>query len=127
MSFFGIPRGRNKAAATVRLVIINTNPTNNAQLYLDSASPTTVTYRNTGWLQLFSSLPNVVNALEIFDSTGFTARVATGAPSSEVDLLLNVPGGNGFIPVKIDAGERLAIRPVTNPDVGTEFVLNLYD
>lgn len=127
MSFFGIPRGRNKAAATVRIRVISLTVTNNAELSLNSGTPTTVTFRDTTWLELFSSLPATVNSIDIFESTGFTFRMATGAPSSETDLMLITPGGNGFIPVKINAGQRVSVRPITNPDVDTEVVINFFD
>lgn len=127
MSYFGLPRGRRKANATIRITIDNDNPTNNATLYSDSGAGTTVTYRTTGWLELVASLAQAVNFVELFDSAGFTARLATGAASSEVDLFLSYPGGNGHVPVKIDPGLRLAIRPTTNPAAGSEIVLNLYD
>jgi hypothetical protein len=127
MSYFGIPRGRNKASPTVRLTIDNDNPTNNATLYIDSAAGVTVTFATSAWLELVASLAQTVNFLEIFDSTGFTARLGTGAASSEVDFLLDVPGGNGHIPAYIAPGTRVALRPLTTPPVGAEVVINFYD
>lgn len=127
MSFFGIPNGRRKANPTIRITIDNDNPTNNATMYSDSGVGTVVTFATSGWLELITSLSMAVNYVEIFDSTGFTGRLGTGAPTSEVDLLLDVPGGNGFIPVKIDAGTRVAIRPLTTSPVGAEIVINFYN
>jgi hypothetical protein len=127
MSFFGVPRGRRKASPTIRVTIDNDDPTNNATLYVDSDAGTTVTFGTGGWLELVASLAQGVNYIEIFDSTGFTARLGTGAPASEVDLLLNVPGGNGLLPVKIDPGTRVAMRPMTTPPVGAEFTVNFFD
>lgn len=128
MAFFGIPRGRRKASATVRITVdTDGGGTGNATLYLDSTSVGAVTLNNSGWLEIVSSLANNVNYIEIFDSTGATARLGIGAASSEADLLLDVPGGNGFISVRIDAGSRLAIRAITNPPAGSEFVMNFYD
>jgi len=127
MSYFGIPRGRNKANATIRLTIDNTNPTNNATLYTDSGTGVTVTFTTSAWLQLVASLSQAVNFIEIFDSTGFTARLGTGAAASEADLLLDVPGGNGHIPVFIAAGTRISLRPLTTPPAGSEVVINFYD
>jgi hypothetical protein len=127
MSYFGIPRGRNKALSTVRLVINNANPTNNASLYLDSGSPTTVTFYPGTWLELFASTSTNVNMIEIFDSNGFTQRLGTGAAAAEVDLLLDFPGGNGNIPVRINSGTRVVLQPITNPVVGAEVDINWYD
>lgn len=127
MSFFGIPRGRRKAASTIRVTIDNDNPTNNATMYVDSGAGTTVTFDTSSWLELIASVPQAVNYIELFDSTGFTARVGLGAASSEQDLFLDVPGGSGFVPVKIDPGERVSIRAMTTPPAGAEFVFNFYD
>ena len=127
MAFFGIPRGRRKAAPTIRITIDNINPSNNATLYSDSGVGTTVTFGTAAWLELAASLPQNVNYLEIFDSTGNTARLGLGAPASEADLLLDVPGGNGLIPVRIDAGSRVSLRAITTPAAGTEIVINFYD
>lgn len=126
MAFFGLPNGRRKSISTVRLTIDNANPTNNATLYLDSGAGTTVTFATSAWLELFASTGQVVNFVEIFDSTGFTARIGTGAASSEVDLLLDIPGGGGFMPVRIDPGTRLSVRPLTTPPAGAELTINFY-
>ena len=127
MSYFGIPRGRNKASPTIRLTIDNANPTNNATLYSDSGAGTTVTFATSAWLQLVASTSQTINFIEIFDSTGFTSRLGTGAASSEVDLLLDTPGGNGHIPVFVVAGTRLSMRPMTTPPVGSEVCINFWD
>lgn len=127
MSFFGIPRGRRKAASTIRITIDNDNPTNNATLYLDSDSGTTVTLATSGWLELIASTTKAINYIQIFDSQGFTGRLALGAPASETDLILIEPGGPGFIPVKIDPGQRVSIRPLAASPVGAEIVINFYD
>lgn len=127
MSFFGISRGRRKASATIRITIDNENPTNNATLYSDSGSGTTVTYNTSGWLEIVASLAQNVNYIDMFDSTGYTTRFGTGAASSEVDLMLDSPGGPGFIPVRIDAGTRIALRPLTDPPAGGEVTICFYD
>ncbi len=130
MSYFGIPRGRNKALATMRLVIVNSNSTNNAQLTLDDGTPTTVTYYPGTWLQLFAaaSVTTNINMVELFDSTGFTARIGTGALGSETDLFMNLPGGNGQVPVRINAGTRIVAQPISSSlAVGAELTMNFYD
>jgi len=135
MSFFGLPRGRNKALSTIRIQLLNGSVTNNANLYVDSAAPSVVTYYPGTFLQLFASSAQTVNYVEIFDSFGYTARLALGAAASEVDLLLDLPGGNGYIPVLIAAGQRITITPIVAPtyDSGVaasdqpEFTVNFYD
>jgi len=84
---------------------------------------------------LFSSTAQAVNNIELFDSFGYTARLGIGASGFEVDLLLDLPGGNGPIQVLIPAGSRITIRPIVNPvfDAGVaasdqpEFTTNWYD
>lgn len=128
MAYFGIPRGRRKASATIRITInVDGGGSNNATMFSNSSSLGSVTFNNAGWLEIVNSLGQNVNFIEIFDSTGATARVGTGSASSEADLLLDVPGGNGFIPVRIDAGTRVSVRAITNPPAGSEFVINFYD
>jgi hypothetical protein len=115
MSFFGLPRGRNKALSTIRIQLLNGGATNNANLYVDSAAPSVVTFYPGTWLELFASSGQTVNNVELFDSFGYTARIGTGAAASEVNLFQDLPGGNGFIPVLIAAGTRIVIQPIVTP------------
>lgn len=149
MSFFGLPRGRNKALNTVRLVLINAGTTLNATLYYDSGfgngqsggTGANVTYYPGSFLPIYATgaagtattTASVVNNIEIFDSFGFTSRWATGSSGSQVDLLLDLPGGNGFIPKLIAAGTQLWLQPITNPifvsgaTSQAELSINFYD
>lgn len=126
MSYFGIPRGRRKAFSQVRLVTDGTGVTTR---YRDGVSEGVVTYTTAGYTELVSTAQNTknVNQVEIFDSTGNTALLATGASASEVVLIQVTPGGNGLIGMRIDAGTRLAIKPITTPANNTELVINFYD
>lgn len=124
MSFTGLPRGRRKVLSNIRIVH---NGSGNSSLIVDGGTPTSVTYNTSAWLQLFSSTATHANFIEIFDSTGEIARLATGAASSEVQLLEISPGGNGHIPVRIDAGTRLTIRPTATPPSGSVTIINFYD
>jgi len=143
MTFFGYPRGRNKTLNTIRIVVNNANPTNNATIYYDSGygngqtggTGTTVTFYPGSWLPLYAtggagtatSTAATANNIEIFDSTGNTSRIATGSSSNQSDLLLNLPGGNGFIPVFIASGTQLWTQPLVAPSAGAEFCCNFYD
>lgn len=149
MAFFGLPRGRVKALSTVRLVLLNGNTTNNATLYYDSGfgngqsggTGQTVTYYPTTWLPLFATggsgtattVTTTVNNIEIFDSFGTTARLGTGASGSQVDFLLDLPGGNGFLPARVVSGGQLWIRPIAafvfDPTAASqpEVSINFYD
>lgn len=78
------------------------------------------------WVQLVASLGATVTELEIFDSSGETLELGTGAAASETRLILIVPGGNGRVPVSIASGTRLSIRAVSsNASVG-ELDINIY-
>lgn len=127
MSFAGNMRGRVKAASTVRITY-DGNATNNASISKDLGAASVATMNTTTYLEIFSSLPNLVNYIEIFDSSGYTIVIATGAAGSEIPLVLVPPGGNGFIPIRIDSGSRVTIKAIsTNPPANAETVLNFFD
>jgi hypothetical protein len=126
MSYFGIPRGRRKAISQVRLVTDGSGVTTR---FRDGVSEGTVTYTTAGWTELVSVAQNTqnVNQIEIFDSTGNTSLMGSGSAGSEVVLIHVTPGGNGVVGLRIDAGTRLAIKPLTTPANNTELVINFYD
>lgn len=126
MSYFGIPRGRRKAFSQVRLVTDSGGITTR---YRDGVSEGVVTYSTAGYTELVSAAQNTqnVNQIEIFDSSGNTALLSTGAAASEVVLLQVTPGGNGAIAVRVDGGTRLTIKPLVTPPINTEFTVNFYD
>lgn len=126
MSFFGLPRGRRKSFAQVRLV---TDASFVTTRYRDGVSEGVVTYATGAWTELVSAVQNTqtVNMIEIFCSEGFTSLLGIGASLSEVVLLQIVPGGNGPLLVRIDAGVRVAVKPITSPPKDSEFVINFYE
>lgn len=65
------------------------------------------------YVELVASTSDVVNAIFIFDSSGETLVLATGAAASEVDNLYIVPGGNGLVPLAVPAGTRVSIKAVS--------------
>jgi hypothetical protein len=87
-----------------------------------SSTPvTTATYQ-----QLVASLPSAVNEIEIFDSSGETLVIATGAISSEVDQVYVFPGGNGRIPLAIASGARVSVKAVSATASAGEIAINFY-
>lgn len=126
MSYFGIPRGRRKAYSQVRLVTDSGGITTR---YRDGVSEGVVTYSTAGYTELVSVAQNTsnINQIEIFDSTGNTALLGTGAAASEVVLIHITPGGNGIIGMRVDAGTRIAVKPLVTPAINTELVINFYD
>jgi hypothetical protein len=127
MTYFGQPRGRRKALSTVRITTSGGITT----LVKDSGTPVNITssYLTTAWTELFdaASVIVAVNMIEIFETTGNTARLGLGESGLESDLMLMFPGGNGAVSVRIDPGMRIAIRPLTAVSDGTETVINFYD
>jgi len=126
MTYFGIPRGRRKAFAQVRLVTDGLGVTTR---YRDGVSEGVVVYTTAGYTELVSVAQNTqnVNQIEIFDSTGNTSLLSTGALASEVVLIQVTPGGNGLVGLRIDAGTRLSIKPLVTPSNNTECTINFYD
>ncbi len=66
------------------------------------------------WVQLIASTAALINCIELFDSSGQTLELGTGAPASETRVLIIPPGGlDACIPLRIAAGTRLAIRALS--------------
>ena len=125
MSYFGLLGGRSKSAPTVLITVLGTGPSN-ATLSIDNGAPAVFTLAPGTWITLTSSLPNLVNFLEIFDSTGNINLIATGAPGSEVIQAIDYPGGNGYLPLLITAGTRIAFQVLSTPAVGSVISFNFY-
>jgi len=82
---------------------------------------------NAAYVEIDASLAAAVKRLHIFDSSGEGLILATGAASSEVDLLYIPPGGFSC-PVDIDiaATTRLSIKALsTTTTVGTLIITAL--
>jgi hypothetical protein len=80
----------------------------------------------TAYTQLVASTSQAATAMEVFDSSGQTLFFAFGGAGSEVNKVLDYPGGNGFIPLAIPAGTRLSITAVSGAATSGELDLNLY-
>jgi hypothetical protein len=78
------------------------------------------------YTQVLASTSSAISEVEIFDSSGNTMILATGAPSSEGEVLYIVPGGNGRVPVKIASGTRVAIKALSGNATSGEIVINFY-
>lgn len=126
MSYLGEYRGRRKSLPSIKLI---PNGSGSADLYKDGTLVGTVTYNNTVWTELFSAAQNTMttNMIEIFDSTGDSGFLGTGAVNSEVVFIQIVPGGNGLVTARIDSNIRIVIRPSATPVAGSEIIINFYD
>lgn len=99
----------------------------NASQTLDTGSSTPVTFTLGTWTEIYASSTKPVKAIEIFDSTGEIAIIATGASSSEVVQFRIIPGGNGLNYFKIDEASRITLRYESAlPTAGSETVINFY-
>ena len=124
MSFMGFNRGR-RIVATIKINISSigavTMSTDGGLTYSSTS------YAPGSWTQLITSTPQNINQVEIFDSSGNTALLGTGAAGFEVALAQIIPGGNGCIPLRIDAGTRVAARPFVALPNSVELTINFYD
>lgn len=79
------------------------------------------------WVELVASLGSTVNEIEIFDSSGQTLELGTGAAAAETRLILVFPGGNGRVPTLIASGTRVSIRAVSATANAGELDINFYN
>jgi len=81
------------------------------------------------FVELTASLTQDMDEIEIFDSSGQTLEIATGAGGGEVPRFLVFPGGNGRIPIDrtvFAAATRISIRAVSADAVAGEISINFY-
>lgn len=90
---------------------INTTGKTSVALVRNDYSSVNVT--TAAYVQLIASLADSVTALHIFDSSGQTLVLATGAAAAEVNQIYIPPGGNDLIPLTIAAGTRVSIKAVS--------------
>lgn len=87
---------------------------------------TSTSVTTSAYVQLVASLAAACTEIEVFDSSGQTLVLATGASSSEVDKIYIIPGGNGRIPLAIAAATRVSIKAVSATASAGEIVINFY-
>lgn len=91
-------------------------PSPNGRAYADSVRYTYVTAPVTtaAWVQMIASTAAVINCLFIFDSSGQTLMLGTGAALSETIKLIITPGGlDGCVPLAIPAGTRVSLKALS--------------
>lgn len=87
-------------------------------------SSTNVT--TTAFVQLVASTASATSLIEVFDSSGQTMALATGAAGSEVIQCYIFPGGQGQIPISIAAGTRVSIEAVSANATTGEIDINFW-
>lgn len=85
-----------------------------------------VNVTTSAYVTLVASLTSACTEVEIFDSSGQTLYLATGAAASEVNQILIFPGGNGRVPLAIAAGTRVSIKAVSATASVGEIDINFY-
>jgi len=92
--------------------------------YKDRHDYSSVNVTTAAYVELIASTSANIYRLNIFDSSGETLVLATGAAASEVDLFYIFPGGNPLIEVYIASGTRLSIKAVSATASTGEIVIN---
>jgi hypothetical protein len=87
---------------------------------------TSTTVTTSAYTQILASTSGAVTLVEIFDSSGQTMLLATGAAGSEVDQIYIFPGGNGQVPLSIGSGVRVSIKAVSASASVGEIDVNFY-
>lgn len=95
------------------------------ELIRNDYSSTNVT--TSAYVELVASTSGAIYTLNVFDSSGETLVLATGAAASESDLIYIPPGGNDRIDVFIAAGTRLSVKAVSADATTGEIVINATD
>lgn len=97
--------------------------TANVSAYNDYSSVNVLT---SAYVQLIASSTSATTEIEIFDSSGQGMILAVGAAASEVDQIYIFPGGNGRIPLKINASSRISIKAKTATASVGFIMINFY-
>lgn len=96
-------------------------------VYTDRHDYSSGNVTTSGYTELIASTASDIYELYIFDSSGETLWLATGAAASETDLIYIPPGGNGKIDVYIASGTRLSVKAVSANATSGELVINATD
>lgn len=124
MGFDGTNWDRVKVNGAGELIVSTTGGGTSVQLIRNDYTGTPVT--TAAYVQLTAATSGAITTLEIFDSSGQTLVLATGAAAAEVDQIYIMPGGNGKVNLDISAGTRLSVKAVSaNATVG-ELTINCF-
>jgi len=87
-------------------------------------SSTNVT--TSAYVELDAALDKDVSAIDIFDSSGQTLLIATGAAGAEIDLFYIMPGGLERQDCYLSQGVRLSVKAVSATASTGELTINLW-
>jgi hypothetical protein len=110
--------------ATGGLPTSATSPQGSAPSNASAFSDHAVTPVTTGaYVQIVASTTLATNKMLIFDSSGETLIMASGASGFETDLFYIFPGGLDM-PMQIPAGPRLSVKALTGNATGGYLAIN---
>ena len=98
-------------------------PVDTSRLDMSSTHVTTGAY-----VTITASLAAGVSAMEIFNPSASTMKIAVGAAGSEVDMKYSViPGGSAFlIPLPAGGGKRISLKAVDADATSGIFTINYF-
>lgn len=100
-------------SGNLNVVVTSTAAASRTSVNLARNVYSTTNVTTAAYVQLVASTSDITNQLFIFDSSGQTLVLATGAAASEVDKYYIVPGGNGLINLTIPASTRVSVKAVS--------------
>lgn len=104
------------ASTTQRVVLATDSPIGGGRAYADSVryAYTSGAVGVSTWVQMIASTAAAFNCIQIFDSSGQTLELGTGAAASETRKLIIPPGGlDGCVPLAIPASTRISLRALS--------------
>lgn len=90
----------------------NLKAVDSSQVNVFSYASSNVT--TSAYTTLIVSTPITVSNMLVCDSSGQLLKIASGIPGNEVDLFTTEMGGCIVVPYYLVAGQRLAIKAITN-------------
>lgn len=79
------------------------------------------------WTQLVANMSGLARTISVFDSSGQTMVLGTGAVGSEVAQTWYIfPGGLQLIPITIPANSRLVVKAISSTASSGEIDINFY-
>lgn len=106
----------NQSTANTSLSSIDTKVGQSPQgrAYGDSARLAHTSTTTAAWVELIAATAADINALLLFDSSGQTLELGTGAAAAEARKLIIPPGGfAGPVPLRIASGTRVSVRAIS--------------
>lgn len=79
------------------------------------------------WVELVASLPDIVNAITLFDSCGQTLELGVGGSGAETRTLIIPPGGIEAQPsLRLVASSRISVRAISGTCSVGELDINFF-